>query len=352
MATLTLRRMAEGGLNDQLGGGFCRYSVDEYWMIPHFEKMLYDNGALLGGVRAGGARHRRRTTTRAWRRRPPTGCCARCSRRQGGYYSSLDADSEGHEGKFYVWDREEVRGGAHARRSSPSSRRATGSTAPANFEGHWHLYVATPARGDRRGHGSTSPRGRGSCSPPARAKLLALRDARVRPARDEKILTSWNALMIRGMAIAARALARDDLADSAARALDFIRSTLWRDGRLLATYMDGEAHLNAYLDDYVYLVDAHARAAAGALPRRRARASRASCWRWCCALRGRGGRRVSTSPPTITRRSSTAPRPSATTPRRRQRHRRDACCCASATCSASRATSPPPSARCAPRGRR
>jgi uncharacterized protein YyaL (SSP411 family) len=90
----------------------------------------------------------------------------------------------------------------------------------------------------------------------ARAKLLAVRAQRVRPGRDEKVLTSWNALMIRGMAIASRALARDDLRDSATRALDFLRRTLWRDGRLLATWMDGRAHLNAYLDDYVYLADA------------------------------------------------------------------------------------------------
>ena len=90
----------------------------------------------------------------------------------------------------------------------------------------------------------------------ARARLLPLRARRVRPARDDKVLTSWNALMIRGMAVAARALAREDLASSATRALDFIRATLWREGRLLASYMDGRAHLNAYLDDYVYLADA------------------------------------------------------------------------------------------------
>jgi len=126
---------------------------------------------------------------------------------------------------------------------------------PANFEGHWHLYVAASLEDLGRQAGRPSGEVDVLLSA-ARAKLLALRAPRVRPARDEKVLTSWNALMIRGMAIAARALGQDELGESAGRALDFIRGTLWRDGRLLATSMAGRAHLNAYLDDYVYLVDA------------------------------------------------------------------------------------------------
>jgi uncharacterized protein len=253
MATLTLRRMAEGGINDQLGGGFCRYSVDEYWIIPHFEKMLYDNGALLAAYAhaalVGGDSLYGRVAheTADWVLRD-------MQSPRGGYYSSLDADSEGHEGKFYVWDREEVRAALTAEEFAVFAPRF-GLDRPANFEGHWHLYVAASVEEIAR-QVKRPPQEVMALLAAARAKLLVVRATRVRPARDDKILTSWNALMIHGMSVAARALARDDLAESATRALDFIRGTLWRDGRLLATAMAGRAHLNAYLDDYVYLAEA------------------------------------------------------------------------------------------------
>jgi len=253
MATLTLRRMAEGGINDQLGGGFCRYSVDEYWLIPHFEKMLYDNGSLLAAyahaalVGNDPLYARVAHETADWVRRE-------MQSPQGGYYSSLDADSEGHEGKYYVWDREEVRAALTAEEFAVFAPRF-GLDRPPNFEGHWHLYVAAPADEVAR-QVRHPPEEVLALIGTARARLLALRARRVPPARDDKVLTSWNALMIRGMAVAARRLAREDLAASAAGALDFIRGTLWRDGRLLATAMDDRAHLNAYLDDYVYLADA------------------------------------------------------------------------------------------------
>jgi uncharacterized protein YyaL (SSP411 family) len=253
MATLTLRRMAEGGINDQLGGGFCRYSVDESWMIPHFEKMLYDNGALLAAyahaaLASGDPFYARAALeTAEWTVRE-------MQSPEGGYYSSLDADSEGHEGKFYAWDRGEVSAALTPEEFALFAPRF-GLDKPANFEGHWHLYVAASLEDIGRQGGRPAGEVEVLLSA-ARAKLLALRAHRVPPGRDEKVLTSWNALMIRGMAIAARALTRDDLQDSATRALDFLRRTLWRDGRLLATWMDGRAHLNAYLDDYVYLADA------------------------------------------------------------------------------------------------
>src|SRR5579862_5167443 len=253
MATLTLRRMAEGGINDQLAGGFYRYSVDEAWMIPHFEKMLYDNAALLAAYAQAAlatgdsffahiAHH-----TADWVRRE-------MESPEGSYYSSLDADSEGHEGKFYVWDREEVRAALDSAEYAVFAARF-GLDQPANFEGRWHLRVTTPVEEVARLAGRT-PQEVETLIDAGRAKLLAVRAQRVRPARDEKVLTSWNALMIRGMALAARALQREDLAASATRALDFIRTQLWRDDRLLATCMDGRPHLNAYLDDYVYLADA------------------------------------------------------------------------------------------------
>jgi uncharacterized protein YyaL (SSP411 family) len=253
MATLTLRRMAEGGINDQLGGGFCRYSVDELWMIPHFEKMLYDNGALLAAyaeaaLASGDAFYARvAQATAGWVLREMQSAA-------GGYHSSLDADSEGHEGRFYAWDRDEVRAALTSEEFAVFAPRF-GLDREANFEGRWHLRV-TAATEEIAGQTGRTAQQVEALIERASAKLLEIRAHRVRPARDDKVLTSWNALMIRGMAVAARALAHDELAASATRALDFIRTTLWREGRLLAAYMDGRAHLNAYLDDYVYLADA------------------------------------------------------------------------------------------------
>ena len=254
MATLTLRRMGEGGINDQLGGGFARYSVDEYWMIPHFEKMLYDNGALLAVYAAAAVASGDEfyadiaARTAAWTIRE-------AQSPEGGYYSSYDADSEGHEGKFYVWDKEEVRQVLTPAQYSVFAPRFGLDRAP-NFEGRWwHLHGFQPVEDVAKGL-ELDVEEATTLLEAARTKLLAVRSKRVWPGRDDKILTSWNALMIRGMAGAARTLDREDLATSATRALDFIRRTLWRDGRLLATYKDGRAHLNAYLDDYVYLADA------------------------------------------------------------------------------------------------
>jgi uncharacterized protein YyaL (SSP411 family) len=256
VAAFTLERMAEGGIYDQLGGGFCRYSVDATWTIPHFEKMLYDNGPLL------------RLCADAW---AATGKplfarvvaeTARWIQREmqspeGGYYSSLDADSEHEEGKFYVWSPAEV-----GRLLTPEEYAVLaphyGLDAQANFEGrHWHLHIARPLAAIAASLGRTE----NECAAlleAGRAKLFAAREARVRPGRDEKVLTSWNALAIRGMARAGRVFGRDEWLASARGAFDFIRATLWRPGdrRLLATYKDGRAHLNAYLDDYAFLLEA------------------------------------------------------------------------------------------------
>src|SRR5581483_1382054 len=167
---------------------------------------------------------------------------------------SFDADSEGHEGKFYVWEREEVAGAltqAEYRVFAPRF----GLDQEPNFEGRWHLRVCASIEELASAQDLTPDRVREliDC---ARGKLLALRSKRVPPGRDDKILTSWNALMIRALAIAARALARDDFALAATRALDFLRRTHWQEGRLLATSKDGRAHLNAYLDDHAELADA------------------------------------------------------------------------------------------------
>ena len=244
MASLTLTGMAEGGLFDQLGGGFARYSVDESWTIPHFEKMLYDNAQLLGTYAAAAAVTGDKLFARVagetadWVLRDMRAP-------QGGFYSSLDADSEGHEGRFYVWTTDEVRERLSEAEYAAFAPRF-GLDQASNFEGRWHLRVRAPLEETEQRRLIDS----------ARAKLLAVRTLRVWPGRDEKILTSWNALMIRGLAIAARTLHRPDLADAATHAVDFLHRTLWQEGRLLATYKDGRAHLNAYLDDYAFLADA------------------------------------------------------------------------------------------------
>jgi uncharacterized protein YyaL (SSP411 family) len=253
MASLTLTRMAEGGLYDQLGGGFARYSVDGAWMIPHFEKMLYDNGQLLCEyARAHLATGEALFATIAHETadwvlrdmRSPAGC----------FYSSLDADSEGREGKFYVWSRDEVQSLLTAREYNALSARF-GLDRSANFEGEWHLHVYA-SLDDIAAALKEPVQAVAADIESARAKLLKARNLRVWPARDEKILCSWNALMIKGLATASRVLRRPDLAEAAGAAVDFVRRHLWRDGRLLATYKDGRAHLPAYLDDYAFLADA------------------------------------------------------------------------------------------------
>ena len=254
MGLHTLRAMAQGGIYDQLGGGFCRYSVDTRWSIPHFEKMLYDNGPLLSlycdAWRISGDSLFRTTAleTAAWVMRE-------MQAPEGGYYASLDADTEGEEGKFYVWTLQEVRTVLPDATQYTLFARHYGLENPANFEGHWNLRrnedVPTTARAL-----TIEPPVAEQLLHDARAKLFTAREQRVRPGRDEKIIMSWNGLMIKGMAAAGRVFERADLTRSAEQALDFIRATLWKDSRLLASYKDGRAHLAAYLDDYAFTIDA------------------------------------------------------------------------------------------------
>jgi uncharacterized protein YyaL (SSP411 family) len=250
----TLQQMAHGGLYDQLGGGFCRYSVDERWDIPHFEKMLYDNGLLLGlycdaWQNSGDPLFARVIEqSAAWALRE-------MQSPEGGYYSSLDADSEHEEGKFYVWQRDEIRALLSADEYALTAA-YYGLDNPANFEHHaWNLRVsASLAEIAQRMEIPTEQAS--ALLGSAQKQLFAAREQRVRPGRDEKILGAWNGLMITGMARAARVFDRPDWLHSAQRAMDFVRNTLWRDGTLLATYKDGKAHLNAYLDDHAFLLNA------------------------------------------------------------------------------------------------
>jgi len=255
---LTLEKMAEGGIRDQLAGGFCRYSVDEHWDIPHFEKMLYDNAALLPLyadawlVTQSQLFRKVVKDTAAWIIRDMQ---SPGKENEGGYYSSLDADSEHEEGKFYVWAPREARALLSADEYAVLAPHYGLDGAPNFEEEHWNLRVAKPLDAVARQLG-IPPAECESRLDSARAKLLAAREKRVWPGRDEKVLTSWNALMVRGMARAARVFDETAWLASARRALAFIRATLWKNGRLLATYKDGTAHLNAYLDDYAFLLDA------------------------------------------------------------------------------------------------
>ncbi len=253
MATLTLKRMADGGIFDHVGGGFCRYSVDKYWQIPHFEKMLYDNGPLLAlyaqAWLATGEEAFRDTAelTANW-------MLADMVSPEGGLYSARDADSEGEEGLFYLWTPAEVE-----KLLTPEDyafvSRYWGLDKAANFEGKWHVCLRESFDYAAQATGLSKEAARKALTR-ARSVLLEARSHREPPLRDEKQLTSWNALAIRGFAIAGQALERDDLIDAAGNALAFIRDTLVVDERLHASYKDGRVRFNAYLDDYVFLIDA------------------------------------------------------------------------------------------------
>jgi hypothetical protein len=252
MVEITLNKMALGGVYDQIAGGFYRYSVDERWMIPHFEKMLYDNGPLLtvyslAAQITGNSFYKSiAADTADWVMRDMQSA-------EGGYYSTIDADSEGHEGKFYVWDKQEVESLLDGHEFAVIEKYFGLDNAP-NFEGQWHLHVVehmdniAKVLSLKKSEVATRLYS-------ARQKLLATRNERIWPGRDEKILTSWNGLMIKGMATAAITFDDERYFESAARAFEFIRNTLWKNHRLLATYKDGKAHLNAYLDDYAFLIE-------------------------------------------------------------------------------------------------
>ena len=244
MALFTLDKIQQGGIYDQLGGGFCRYSVDERWAIPHFEKMLYDNGPLLSlfadaFALTGKPRLQQVCEeTVAWlvrEMRAP----------EGGFYAALDADSEHEEGKFYVWTPDQVKQVLTSEEYAVLAPHYGLDLAP-NFEDkHWNFILAQPL-----------VEGQETLLEQAKAKLLAERAKRVRPGRDDKLLVSWNALMIKGLARAARVFSRPDWALLAQQAVDFIRAQMWQKQHLLASYKDGQARLNAYLDDYAFLLDA------------------------------------------------------------------------------------------------
>lgn len=249
MLEVSLQRMAEGGLFDQLGGGFYRYSVDRQWCIPHFEKMLYDNAQLLG------------LYSDAWQHTDNQFYCSiveqtanwiirEMQQPHGGYASTLDADSEGVEGKYYAWSETDLSVLLSADEYA-ALENFYGLVGQPNFDGNWHLAINPHRETKPDWHTSAEFKSLQS----AKAKLLAERERRIRPGLDDKILTAWNGMMIKGMARAAKAFGRDEWVKSAQDALDFIRFNLWQDGRLYVTYRDDKAGLNGYLDDYAFLAE-------------------------------------------------------------------------------------------------
>jgi uncharacterized protein YyaL (SSP411 family) len=241
MVTTTLDRMATGGMYDQIGGGFSRYSTDERWLVPHFEKMLYDQ-ALLVPVYADAWRVTGHPLYRRVAEETLDFVRRELTAPEGGFYASLDADSDGHEGAFYVWAPEEI-----ASVLGPADGAMFASTygiaKPGNFEGKSipNLLAGAPADGPAIARFAAM-----------KAKLLAVRERRTRPATDDKILTAWNGLMITAFARAYQAFGREGDLAAARSAADFVSKHLERDGRLLVSYRAGTAHLNAYLDDYAF----------------------------------------------------------------------------------------------------
>jgi len=242
MALHTLRAMAAGAMYDQVGGGFARYSVDARWGIPHFEKMLYDNALLarayLHGFQVSGEPFFARVCTESldWALRD-------LRQAEGGFASSLDADSEGEEGRFYVWAPDEARAALGDDEALVEAALAHfGFDRPPNFEGRWAPVRATsdPER-----------------LPEIKARLRAARERRVWPALDDKRLTAWNALMISALADAGAALDRPEYRDAAVACAEFVWTRMRdADGRLLRTYNRGQARLGAYLEDHAYLLEA------------------------------------------------------------------------------------------------
>ena len=252
LATKTLTSMARGGMYDQLGGGFHRYATDAHWLVPHFEKMLYDN-AQLARVYL----HAYQLTGEATYRRVVEEILDYVLREMtdpaGGFYSTQDADSEGHEGKFFVWSAAEL--DTLLGDGAALFKAAYGVTPQGNFEGQNILFV--PVEADDLAAKFKLPEAEIAVRlAAARARLYQLREQRVHPGRDDKVLTGWNGLMLAAMAEAARVLDRADYRAAAVANARFALTTLRRaDGRLYRSWRNGEAKLNAYLEDYANLAD-------------------------------------------------------------------------------------------------
>jgi uncharacterized protein YyaL (SSP411 family) len=253
MVRHTLTKMAKGGIYDQLGGGFHRYSVDDRWLVPHFEKMLYDN-ALLARLYLDTGRALRDPDHLLIARQILDYVLREMTSPEGGFYSSQDADSEGEEGKFFIWSVAETRA-LLGEELSPIAERYFDISAEGNFEGRNILHrTIDRAEAARLFHKSDQEMERALAEIVSR--MFAAREQRVKPGRDDKILAAWNAMMIGAFAEGYRALGERRYLEAATRAADFAMSRLWDGRRLQRSYKDGAARFNAYLEDYALLAGA------------------------------------------------------------------------------------------------
>jgi uncharacterized protein YyaL (SSP411 family) len=249
---LSLRSMANGGIYDHLGGGFARYSVDAYWLVPHFEKMLYDN-ALLSRLYLETYQATKDAFYLRIAEETLDYVLREMTSEEGGFYSAEDADSEGEEGKFYVWTPEELESVLDLEEAGLAAR-YWDVTERGNFEGKSILHVPRPPEAVAEEFGLSSGE-LGERITRIRSKLFAAREGRIRPGRDEKILAAWNGLMLRSFALAARVTGREDYREAAVRNATFIVEKMKEDGRIHRSYKDGRARFNGYLEDYAMVAD-------------------------------------------------------------------------------------------------
>ena len=253
MVVTTLDHMARGGIRDQLAGGYHRYATSRYWIVPHFEKMLYDNAQLasahlLAFEMTGDPRWRREAkATFAFIARTMTAP-------EGGFYSALDAETDGEEGQYYVWTRDEVERVLGGGADYDVFAQVYGLKREPNFEKGRYVLLEPRTRAEQAESLKTTPEALEARLVPPRARLLAARDRRPAPLRDDKVLTSWNGLMIAAYADGFRVLKDPRYRQAAEKAADFLLARLRApDGRLLRTYRAGQAKLPAYLEDYAFL---------------------------------------------------------------------------------------------------
>ncbi|MDE1832030.1 MAG: thioredoxin domain-containing protein [Thaumarchaeota archaeon] len=248
----TLTKMANGGMYDQLGGGFHRYSTDARWLVPHFEKMLYDN-ALLPPVYAEAYQISKDPRYLEVINGTLRYVLGHMTSPQGGFYSAEDADSEGEEGKFYVWKKKEIQ--EILGKDADIFCLYYDVTDGGNFEGHTILYNNMNLSSIAFHFGKSESEIK-QILKQSREKLYAVRVQRVPPGRDDKIMTNWNSLMITAFIKGYRVTGEWDFFQAATNCIEFIESQLTRDGELLHTYKNGHSKLRAYLDDYAYFVNA------------------------------------------------------------------------------------------------
>ncbi len=252
IVSFSLRKMAHGGIYDQIGGGFHRYSVDERWLVPHFEKMLYDNAQLsrlyLHTWQATGDAFFKQIAVEVY-----DYILREMTAPDGGFYSTTDADSEGEEGKFFIWTPDEIRV-VLTPEEADTAIAYWGVTAEGNFEHRNILNVPVDDDVIAAKLGITIDELRRRIES-AKHKLYATRTHRIHPGRDEKILTAWNGLMLASLAEAARTLNRDDYKQAAIRNAEFLLTNLYHDGRLLRSYRAGQSNFNGYLEDYANLIE-------------------------------------------------------------------------------------------------